>query len=172
MLYAARGADWRTLEYTLSKMRANPNSEESARLPPLHSAVKYVERLSHRSVEAHKRCIKVLLDHGADVNMRDSNDETALLLAADRWCPEIFEVMIEYGATITDVDEQTGGRNVFEYLADQPTRDERIVDFLKERYAEEFVEWWAAAEDKKWETCMMPRATVERVERTSATLRW
>jgi hypothetical protein len=144
MLFAAQVGDFRVTQWAIEKMGANPNTRESTVLPSVHSALRYVSITSARDVAAHKKTVEVLLDHGADVNMRDHEGRGALAAAIDRGCVEIVELLLDRGAAITDVDRVAGGRNVIEYVADQRGRDERIVDVLRNRYPVMFLDIWTA----------------------------
>ena len=46
----------------------------------------------------HTGTVKLILEHGADVNAKDSDEQTALMFAAEKGYTEIVKLLLEYGA--------------------------------------------------------------------------
>ena len=59
-------------------------------------------------------CVKVLLENGADVNIRDDDGETALMKALDENVSEnIINALLDSGANVKIKDNK--GRDIFHY---------------------------------------------------------
>ena len=52
----------------------------------------------HASGNGDIQIVKYLVEHGADVNAKDENNKTALLLASEIGCLETVKYLVEYGA--------------------------------------------------------------------------
>ncbi|XP_059146214.1 ankyrin repeat and SOCS box protein 8-like isoform X2 [Physella acuta] len=64
----------------------------------------YERTALHYAAERDEECVKVLLDHGADINKGDGNMDTALHWACYKNNPGCVRVLLEYGANINAVD--------------------------------------------------------------------
>lgn len=97
--YACRFGDYDTVEYLLSYSdpgdRERIHQQDVEGLLPLH----VVSRLGHHEL------IKLLIDHGADVNKTDGlNDWTPLLYAAMEGHVEVARELVKHGARVDIVD--------------------------------------------------------------------
>ncbi|MGD0660957.1 MAG: ankyrin repeat domain-containing protein [Syntrophorhabdales bacterium] len=144
LLFACRGGDWRTAQFTIQKLGADPNTRASSFLPSLHSSIRYMSA-NKMDIEIHKKCVEILLDAKADVSMRDGEGSTALALAIDKGCIEIVDLLIDRKAAIVDVDAAPCGRNIFEYVAGKRRSDRHMVDLLRKKFPDLFLDWWTAA---------------------------
>lgn len=61
----------------------------------------------------HGEVCRFLLDHGADVNSRDKNGRTALMVACELGSPKVVEALMSKGADLTLVDSL--GHNALHY---------------------------------------------------------
>ena len=52
------------------------------------------------SANGHKSTVKLLLDHGADVNLKNNNGGTALIRASRRGHESAVKLLLEYGADV------------------------------------------------------------------------
>ena len=48
---------------------------------------------------------QLLIEHGVDVNIKDTNGDTALILAADKGHTEIVQLLLDRGADVTDKNQ-------------------------------------------------------------------
>lgn len=56
--------------------------------------------------EAVLKCVKILLDHGAEPNFNDGGNVTALMLACREGYCKVIELLLERGANLTSIDGQ------------------------------------------------------------------
>jgi len=52
----------------------------------------------HASMDGHPEIVQALLAKGAEVNAKDKNGETALMMASKRGQREVMELLIKAGA--------------------------------------------------------------------------
>ncbi|MGA2106160.1 MAG: ankyrin repeat domain-containing protein [Syntrophorhabdales bacterium] len=143
LLFACRSGDSVVLRFILEKMDGDANSAVSHMLPSLQSAICHVRADNPRDVKARLKCVELLLEHGADINMRDGAGDTPLATAIRKGCLEIAELLIDRGAVIMGITAD--GENVIEVAANERPRDGVIIEMLKARYKEMFLDFWTAA---------------------------
>jgi ankyrin repeat protein len=72
--------------------------------------------------------VKTIVKAGIDINIKDSNDQTALMLAAQKCSPQIVHFLINAGADIKSVRQDS--KNILMYAAQN--NDSNVVDmFIK-----------------------------------------
>jgi len=77
------------------------------------------------------RCVRVLVRWDVDVNQRDVNGTTPLMLACQtcaRTCVTVIRVLIEHGAD--PIEQDCAGRDAFDYC---PFNSEYVKGVLREK---------------------------------------
>jgi len=149
---AQRASDWSLLgaltkhdiecvKYALFALRADPNTKIDPWRPALHAAVAFLEPEQPDDVKAVAECLRLLLDNEAQIDMRSEHGETALCHAIEHGSVPIVEQLLDAGASIVGID---GNKNIVEYVLSQKYQDPELVRMLRTRYAEMFMDWWAA----------------------------
>jgi ankyrin repeat protein len=143
LLFALRSHDVACTRYAISVLHADVNRKISDGSPQMHSAIRFLRPEIRGDVESVLANLKLLIDAGADVNMRDCCGETALCVAISHGSVEVVEFLLDKGAAIVDID--SNGSNVVDYVAANAASDPAMVQLVKERYREMCLDWWTAA---------------------------
>ncbi|KAK2608980.1 hypothetical protein QQS21_002460 [Conoideocrella luteorostrata] len=101
------------LELLLNHSDVNPNAQDSEGASPLH-CVRYGEATS-------RAAIKVLVNKGANVSLRNNRGQSSLHLACLHADIEAVVVLLEHGASITDID--IDGLNALHYASQGGDQD-------------------------------------------------
>ena len=116
---------------------------------------------SHRGPQLLPDVARLLLEHGADVNVQDNNGATPLHVSAEVGTVKVARVLLEYGANVGAEDKK--GRTPLHETAGDQTYG---VDYGRVEVARVLLEHGAnvAARDSKGKTPMHDAVDYERVE--------
>ena len=73
--------------------------------------------LTEASRWGHEKCLKLLIEAGADVNVQDEDGRTALMMASHYGCSACVNLLIESGAVVNDKSlEETNSDDLGQWL--------------------------------------------------------
>ena len=75
-------------EFLIEGGNANVNARDNGGFSPLH----------HAASNGHSRIVKILLEHGADIDAENKNGKTPLQYARKNAWEEIVRILLEHGA--------------------------------------------------------------------------
>lgn len=106
--------------------------DKSGRTPLLHAVVQYMSEAG--GVISHPEVVKLLLDRGADVKLRDNEGNTALLLAIEvrNESPDIVRLLLGHGVEINA--QNSKGESALMVAAER--RESEMVQLLIDRGAD------------------------------------
>ncbi len=141
LLFALRRGDLDVSRHAI-ELGADVNTSEADFMPALHSAVGHNDRKIGDSIPERFECVKLLLDHGADIEKRNSDGEKAISYAARRGMVEIVEFLLDRGANYENVDGRS--HTLVEVVYNECYTDAYLIDMLRQRpeQAEFILDTW------------------------------
>jgi ankyrin repeat protein len=138
LLFAARAGLYASVEHAFDH-GANPNAN-SVDLPPLHSAFAY-------STEGNKdeklRIAELLVQRGANVNMRNDIGEAVLLSACEEGWPEAVLCLLDHGASPLRLDPHDSSiADVAFHAQNTGAGCDAIRGIVRERFPDLVMDWW------------------------------
>lgn len=103
LLYACKEYNERLVEYALTR-GANPDFVNDCGEAPLHEVINIAEHREDRALSI----LKLLLDNGADIELRAYMDKTPFLKACSRNSITVIEFLVQNGANTKATVEEAG----------------------------------------------------------------
>lgn len=99
LTYSLTAKDVDCVRFALEQFHADPNFDirpvSCWWQPATHAAIVFSSPGSKRDIAAVTECLQLLLDHGANVDMRDEYGETALCVAISHGSVPIVELLLD-----------------------------------------------------------------------------
>ena len=81
--------------------------------------------------------VKILIENGADVNVKDVLGQTALFNACENGNRELLEYMIKHGADVNVADKE--GKTLLYFAKKNKYFNKGVIDYLKSVGAKEYI---------------------------------